>query len=148
MGGERDVASNVATGGSYGTQNAWDHGGRLGESHRLRSSPPRTPAKSERPPRQVGDGSAALLRHEQCALPDLDAYRHLGAGQGQPLHAAAAERRAYPVGFWIRCQTPSAELPVARWTVATGNFDVAGRDGAADATRLARREEEAQRALN
>ena len=39
----------------------------------------------------VGDGRAALLRHEQRALPDLDAHRHLGAGQGQPLHAAAAK---------------------------------------------------------
>ncbi len=36
-------------------------------------------------------GVAALLRHEQRALPDGDAHRHLGAGQGEPLHAAAAE---------------------------------------------------------
>ena len=40
---------------------------------------------------QVVDGRAALLRHEQRALPDRDAHRHLGAGQGQPLHAAAAK---------------------------------------------------------
>jgi hypothetical protein len=31
---------------------------------------------------EVGDGRAALLRHEQCALPDGDAHRHMGAGQG------------------------------------------------------------------
>ena len=27
---------------------------------------------------QVRDGRAALFRHEQCALPDLDAHRHHG----------------------------------------------------------------------
>ncbi len=41
--------------------------------------------------KQVVDGLAALLRHEQRALPDIHAHRHLGAGQGQPLHAAAAK---------------------------------------------------------
>ena len=30
--------------------------------------------------REVGDGRLALLRHEQCALSDRDAHRHVGAG--------------------------------------------------------------------
>ena len=40
---------------------------------------------------EVRDGRAAVLRHEQCALHHRDAHRHVGAGQDQPLHAAAAE---------------------------------------------------------
>ena len=40
---------------------------------------------------EIGDGRAALLRHEQCALSHLDAHRHLGARQDEPLHFAPAE---------------------------------------------------------
>src|SRR5579863_10624468 len=56
-------------GGFYGTQNSWNHGGGLGKSNRLRSSPPRTPAESERSAEAIVDGRPALLRHEQRALP-------------------------------------------------------------------------------
>ena len=40
--------------------------------------------------REVGDGGAALLRHEQRPLHLGHAHRHVGAGQDQPLHAALA----------------------------------------------------------
>jgi hypothetical protein len=63
---------------------------------------------------QVRDGRVALFRYEQRALSDFHAHRLVGAGQGQPLHAVAAERRAHPVGFRLRRQASSIKLPVAR----------------------------------
>ena len=51
---------------------------------------------------EVGAGRGALLRHEQRALHHGHAHRHVGAGQDQPVHAAAAERRADPVGLRLR----------------------------------------------
>ena len=38
-------------------------------------------AARQRPARQILDGRAAVLRHEQCALYHLDAHWHMGAGQ-------------------------------------------------------------------
>ncbi len=40
---------------------------------------------------EIRDGRAAVLRHEQRALHHRHAHRHLGAGQDQPLHFAAAK---------------------------------------------------------
>ncbi len=76
---------------SMASANIWNDGGGLGKPRRLRPPAPRTAGARERSAGEVGDGLAAVLRHEQRPLPDRDAHRHLGAGQSEPLHAAAAE---------------------------------------------------------
>ena len=68
---------------------------------------------------QVGARRRALLRHEQRALHHVDPYRHVGAGQGGALHAAAAERRADSLGLRVRRAPSPAELPVARRALAS-----------------------------
>src|SRR5712671_2880213 len=41
---------------------------------------------------EIRNGSASLLRHEQCALLDSDAHRHVGSRQNEPVLAASSER--------------------------------------------------------
>src|SRR5271157_3438482 len=85
----------------YGFTNLWNDGGGLGKPRRLRPFAPRATGEGQGTSREIRDGRPAVLRHEQRPLPDGDAHRHLGSGQGQSLHSAAAERRANPVGFRI-----------------------------------------------
>src|SRR4029077_4071090 len=105
--------------------NARNHGRRLGAAYRLRPPPPRAPAKSERLAQTVVDGRIALLRHEQCALSDVDAHRHLGTRQSQPFHAPPTKRRAHPLGLRLCRQASSTELSVARRSLAPRYFNVA-----------------------
>ena len=79
---------------------------------------------------EVGAGRGALLRHEQRPLHHGHAHRHVGAGQDQPLHAAAAERRADPLGLRLRRAAPPAELRLARRALARRHPADARRDDA------------------
>ena len=78
----------------------------------------------------------------------LDAHRHVGAGQDEPLHAAAAERRADPLGFRFGRQASSAQLPVARRALARRHSAAARRDVAGDGPRRGRGQEDSRRARN
>ena len=64
----------------------------------------------------------------------------------EPLHAAAAERRADPVGLRLRRAAPPAELPVARRAVARGHLVDARRDDARNGARRRRGAEDPHRA--
>ena len=88
---------------------------------------------------EVGAGLGALLRHEQRPLHHGHAHRHVGAGQDQPLHAAAAERRADPLGLRLRRAPPPAELRLARRALARRHPADARRDDARDGPRRGRR---------
>ena len=81
---------------------------------------------------QVGAGRGALLRHEQRPLHHGHAHRHVGAGQDQPLHAAAAERRADPLGLRLRRAPSPAELRLAGRALARRHPADARRDDARD----------------
>ena len=57
---------------------------------------------------------AAHVRLRQHPLHDRHAHRHLGDGQADPLRAAAARRRADPLGLRLGRPPPPALQPVAR----------------------------------
>ena len=115
-----------------GNQNLRHDGGGLGAADRLRSAAAGAARSHQGPAGEVGDGLGALLRHEQRPLHHGHAHRHVGAGQDQPLHAAAAERRADPLGLRVRCASPPAELRLARRAVARRHPADARRDDPRD----------------
>ena len=67
----------------------------------------RATLEAVRPRRRAG------LRLRQHPLHDLDAHRHVGGRQDDPVLAAGAGRRADRVGLRLRRQAPSALQPVA-----------------------------------
>ncbi len=86
---------------------------------------------------RLAKAKALLAKSEMGALLcfDMNNVRyltstHIGTwaqDKSQPLHSAAAERRADSLGLRFRRQASSTELPVARWTFAGRNFDAAWR---------------------
>jgi len=89
-------------------------------------------------------GALLWFRHEQCALPDLDAHWHVGPRQG-PTDLPCCRRTASPFfGISDRLPTSSIELPVARRALASWNFYAARRDDSRDGTRRRRRKKDSQ----
>ena len=126
-------------GGSSGNQNLRHDGGGLGAADRFRSAAPRAPGRIKKLLAEVGAGRGALLRHEQRPLHHGHAHRHVGAGQDQPLHAAAAERRADPLGLRLRRAAPPAQLRLAGRALARRHPADARRDDARDGPLRGRR---------
>ena len=112
---------------TYGDQDLRHDGGGLGAADRFRPAAPRALARIK----------AALDKSEMGSLLcfDMNNVRyitatHIGtwAQDKSPLHAAAAGRRADPLGLRLRRAPPPAVLPVARRALARGHLHAARRD--------------------